>query len=174
MELAGSRTEANLMAAFSGEAMARTKYDLYAEAAEKEGYRRMAEVFRQTADNERAHAEVWFKLLGKLNGTAQNLKDASDGEHYEWSEIEQEARQEGFDRIATLFRLVAGVEKEHDRRYRAELEQLQAGQAFRQGRPVRWVCMNCGYVHEGTEAPAICPLCAHPQSYYRLSPNESV
>ena len=170
MELQGSRTQANLMAAFSGESMARTKYDLFAGAAKKEGYVHIANVFYETANNEREHAKIWFKMLQKLNGTEENLGEARDGERYEWSEMyakfEREAREEGFDRIAALFKLVASVEKHHDQRYQALLNDIRQNRVFRRDKPIRWLCTNCGYIHEGLEAPAQCPLCAHPQSYF--------
>jgi len=172
MEFSQSRTAQNLMAAFSGEAMAWTKYDLYAGAARKEGYQQIARVFEETGKNERAHANVWFQLLGKLNGTAQNLQDALSGEHYEWSDMyarfAKEARDEGYDRIAALFSLVGGVEKRHEQRYQSYLDAINRGESFANPKPASWLCLNCGYLHEGPEAPQSCPLCEYPQSYFRL------
>lgn len=171
MELKGSRTEANLMAAFSGESMARTKYDLYAGAASHEGYVDISNIFRDTAGNELAHANVWFKLLGKLNGTPQNLQDAKDGENYEWTQMykqfEQEATQEGFTRIAALFHMVGEIEKQHDNRYQMLLNAMNAGETFQKPQRAKWVCLNCGHSHEGLEAPTLCPVCEHPQSFFK-------
>ena len=170
MELKGSKTEANLWEAFAGESQARNKYTYYASQARKDGYEQIAAFFEETAGNEKEHAKIWFKLLQKLNGTEENLGEARDGERYEWSEMyakfEREAREEGFDRIAALFKLVASVEKHHDQRYQALLNDIRQNRVFRREKPIRWLCTNCGYIHEGLEAPAQCPLCAHPQSYF--------
>lgn len=170
MDFEGSRSQANLMAAFSGESMARTKYDLYAREAEKEGYRRIAETFYETARNEMAHAKLWLKWLGKLGNTDANLQDGIGGEHFEWTDMyakfEKEAREEGFKDLANLFHLVAGVEKTHEERYSETLTLLQNGESFHRPGPTQWICTNCGYIHEGTDAPQLCPLCEHPQAFF--------
>ena len=170
----GTRTEANLLAAFAGESQARNKYTYYASAARKEGYVQIAKFFEETAGNEKEHAKIWFKLLhdGAVPATAENLKDAAAGENYEWTEMyaqfAKEAREEGFDRIATLFEAVGAIEKEHEERYNKLLKNLEEGQVFARGDEMMWVCSNCGHIHFGKTAPQVCPVCAHPQAYFEL------
>jgi len=173
-ELKGSKTEANLMAAFAGESQARNKYTYYASKAKKEGYEQIAEIFAETAANEQEHAKIWFKLLHDgVPGTEDNLRDAADGENYEWTEMYDDfaktAREEGFDRIAELFEGVAKIEKSHEDRYRALLINIEKGEVFEKKELVVWKCGNCGYLHVGEKAPEKCPVCDHPQSYFRLS-----
>ena len=171
MEFKGSRTEANLMAAFSGESMARNKYDFYAKVARSEGLIQVAEIFEETARNEHYHAKLWYRSLGKLGGTAENLKDAQAGEHYEWTDMyarfEREALDEGFDRMAALFRMVGNIERMHDERYGAFIAQLEKDLLYRKAQPIRWICTVCGRVHEGTEPPEFCPVCGHPRGHFR-------
>src|SRR5690554_5778373 len=168
----GSQTEKNLMAAFAGESQARNKYTFYAQVAKKEGYEQIAKLFLETADNERAHAKQIFKFLGGIGNTMENLKDAADGENYEWTtmykEFEEVARKEGFDEIADFFHEVAEVEEEHEKRYLKLLENIKEGRVFKRDEPVEWRCLNCGYIHTGTEAPKTCPACFHPQAFYEL------
>lgn len=170
VDLKGSRTEKNLQAAFEGESQARNKYSYYAGVAKREGYEQIAAIFNETADNEKEHAKVWAKLLGLIGNTEKNLEDAADGENYEWTsmykEFAQVADEEGFGHIAKLFLEVAEVEEAHEARYRKLLEYVKSGSVFSRPEPVKWHCRNCGYIHEGTEAPAVCPACAHPRSYY--------
>ena len=174
MELKGSKTEANLMTAFAGESQARNKYTYYASAAKKEGYQQIAAIFEETAANEKEHAKIWFKLLhdGAVPGTVDNLKDAAAGENYEWTEMYAEfaktAREEGFDNIAILFDGVAKIEKEHEERYKKLLANVEGGVVFSKEGDTIWVCRNCGHVHIGKTAPTVCPVCAHPQSYFEL------
>ncbi len=174
MELKGSKTEANLMAAFAGESQARNKYSYYASQAKKDGYEQIAAIFEETANNEKEHAKMWFKELhgGKVPDTLTNLKDAAAGENYEWTEMYKEfaevAREEGFDRIANLFEGVAGIEKTHEERYLKLVGNIDDNLVFKRGEEMVWVCRNCGYVHVGTEAPKVCPVCAHPQSFMEL------
>ena len=173
MELKGSKTEANLATAFAGESQARNKYTYYASQAKKEGYNQIAAIFEETAGNEKEHAKMWFKLLhGGVPNTVQNLKDAAAGENYEWtdmySQFAKEAREEGFDAIAKLFEGVAAIEKEHEERYLALLKNVEEGKVFKKDGIVMWKCANCGHIHVGAEAPAVCPVCAHPQSYFEL------
>ena len=173
MELKGSRTEANLMAAFSGESMARNKYDFYAKAARKEGLIEVAQVFEETAKNEQAHAKLWFRALGELNDTAQNLRAAQAGEHYEWTDMyarfEKEAREEGFTQIAAQFKLVGAIEKMHDERYGVYLAQAERDMLLRRGVKVRWLCTVCGHVHDGTEPPEMCPVCGHGRGHFKAA-----
>ncbi|MGI5879425.1 MAG: rubrerythrin [Syntrophomonadaceae bacterium] len=174
MELKGSKTEKNLWEAFAGESQARNKYSYFASQADKEGYKQMAAIFLETADNEKEHAKRFFKFLmgGKVPDTVQNLLDAADGELHEHSsmypEFERIAREEGFDEIADVFREIGEVEEEHEKRYRALLENIKNGTVFKKDKVVKWKCRNCGYIHEGEEAPDECPACAHPQSYYEV------
>ena len=174
MNLKGSRTEANLQAAFAGESMARNKYDYYASKARKDGYVQIAELFEETARNEKEHAKMWFKLLhdNGIPGTEVNLKDAADGENYEWTDMyatfAKEAEEEGFKDIAFLFRGVAGVEKEHEERYLKLLANVKEGIVFSRDEDMLWHCGNCGHVVIGKKAPEVCPVCAHPQSYFRI------
>jgi len=174
MELKGSKTEQNLMAAFAGESQARNKYTYYASAAKKEGYEQIAAIFEETAGNEKEHAKMWFKLLhgGSVPKTMENLKDAADGENYEWTDMYAEfaktAKEEGFDHIAFLFESVGKIEKEHEARYRALLENVQNETVFNKPVENMWICRNCGHVHYGFEAPEVCPVCSHPQSYFEI------
>ena len=174
MELKGSKTEQNLMAAFAGESQARNKYTYYASAAKKEGYEQIAAIFEETAGNEKEHAKMWFKLLhgGAVPKTIENLKDAADGENYEWTDMYAEfaktAKEEGFDHIAYLFESVGKIEKEHEARYRALLENVQNETVFNKPVENMWICRNCGHVHYGFEAPEVCPVCSHPQSYFEI------
>ena len=172
MNLKGTKTEANLMAAFAGESQARNKYTYFASKAKKEGYNQIAELFLATADNEKEHAKLWFKLLGGINDTMQNLEDAAEGENYEWTDMyatfAKEAREEGFEEIAVQFEGVAKIEKEHEDRYRKLLANVKNGEVFKKGSIVIWECGNCGHVVVGTEAPEICPVCVHPRAYFRI------
>ena len=170
--LKGSKTEANIMEAFAGESQARNKYTYFASVAKKEGYEQIAGIFLETADNEKEHAKRLIKFVNVIGNTAENLKAAATGENYEWTsmykEFEQVAREEGFNEIADVFREIGEVEEEHEKRYIKLLENIEKGIVFKRDQPVKWRCRNCGYVHEGTEAPKVCPACAHPQSYYEL------
>lgn len=172
-DLKGSKTEANLLAAFAGESQARNKYSYYASKAKKEGYVQIAALFEETANNEKEHAKMWFKLLhGGVADTATNLKDAASGENYEWTEMYKtfaiEAKEEGFDQIAYLFEEVAKIEKEHEERYLKLLENVENGTVFKKGSIVIWKCANCGHIHVGMEAPEVCPVCAHPKAYFEI------
>lgn len=170
MNLKGTKTEKNLLTAFAGESQARNKYTYFASKAKKEGYEQIAGVFMETAENEKEHAKMWAKFLGLINDTKQNLKDAAEGENYEWTEMYKEfaetAREEGFDEIATFFEEVGEVEAEHEKRYLKLLERLNDGSIFKRSTPIKWRCRNCGYIHEGTEPPEKCPACAHPKAFY--------
>lgn len=174
MDFKGSKTEANLMAAFAGESQARNKYTYYASKAKKEGYEQIAAIFTATADNEKEHAKLWFKELhgGAVPDTMTNLLDAASGENYEWTEMykgfAETAKEEGFDRIAALFTLVGKIEKEHEERYRTLLKNLETGITFERSDEVVWVCRNCGHIHVGKSAPAVCPTCNHPQAYFEI------
>jgi rubrerythrin len=172
MELRGSRTEQNLLTAFAGESQARNKYTYFATVAREEGLEQIAGIFIETAENEREHAKKEFEYLKGVGDTNANLKAAAEGEHYEWTEMyaefERIAREEGFTDIADFFKEVAEVEEEHEKRYLALLKNLKDGKVFKKDKAVRWKCRNCGYVHEGTEAPDECPACGFPQSYYEL------
>ena len=171
-ELKGSKTEQNLKEAFSGESQARNKYSFWASQAKKEGYEQIAGYFNETADNEKEHAKMWFKFLEGIGNTEQNLVSAAGGENYEYTtmykEFEEVARQEGFAEIADYFREVGEVEEAHEKRYLKLLENLRNGEVFNKKETVKWKCRNCGYIHEGPEAPEECPACAHPQAYYEL------
>ncbi|MGI6366392.1 MAG: rubrerythrin [Bacillota bacterium] len=168
----GSQTEKNLMAAFAGESQARNKYTFYAQVAKQEGYEQICKLFLETADNERAHAKQIFKFLGGIGNTMENLKDAADGENYEWTtmykEFEEVARKEGFNEIADFFHEVGEVEEEHEKRFLKLLDNIKQGRVFKRDEPVEWRCLNCGYIHTGTEAPKTCPACFHPQAFYEL------
>lgn len=173
MELKGSKTEENLLAAFAGESEARNKYTYYASKARKEGYVQIANIFEETAANEKEHAKIWFKLLkGGIGTTAENLADAAAGENYEWTDMyvtfAKEAREEGFDEIATLFEGVAAIEKEHEERYKKLLENVEKGLVFSKDGDTIWQCSNCGHICIGKQAPEVCPVCAHPQSYFQV------
>jgi len=174
MELKGSRTEANLQAAFAGESQARNKYTYYASKARKDGFVQIAQIFEETANNEKEHAKIWFKLLhdGNIPDTAANLKDAADGENYEWTDMYAEfakvAKEEGFDHIAYLFEAVGRIEKEHEERYLKLLANVKDGLVFSKDGDTIWQCANCGHIHIGKQAPGICPVCAHPQAYFQV------
>lgn len=172
MELKGSKTEKNLMAAFAGESQARVKYGFYASQAKNEGMVQISEFFTETSENERAHAKIWFKQLhgGEVPTTGVNLLDCIVGEHYEWSDMykgfAETAREEGFTKIAFLFEAVGKIEKEHETRYQALADSLQANQVFQDEEMVAWVCLECGHVHIGKKAPEKCPVCEHPKAYF--------
>ena len=174
MELKGSQTEKNLMAAFSGESEARNKYTYFASKARKEGYEQIAAIFEETALNEKEHAKIWFKLLngGEIPSTLENLNSAAAGENFEWTDMydgfAKTAREEGFDRIAYLFEAVGQIEKEHEARYKKLIENLQDGLVFSKDGDRIWKCRNCGHIVIGKEAPAVCPVCNHPQSYFEI------
>ncbi|MDO5843777.1 MAG: rubrerythrin family protein [Methanocorpusculum sp.] len=170
----GTKTEKNLEFAFAGESQARNKYTYFASKARKEGYNIIADIFEETANNEKEHAKLWFKLLngGEVKGTAENLKAAAAGEHEEWTEMyagfAKEARAEGFDHIAELFEGVAKIEKAHEERYLKLLENVKAGKVFEADGVVVWKCANCGHLHVGKTAPEICPVCSHPKAYFQI------
>ena len=172
MELKGSKTEKNLMTAFAGESQARNKYTYFASVAKKEGYEQIAAIFLKTADNEKEHAKMWFKALGELGNTAQNLAAAAAGENYEWTDMyatfAREAEEEGFTRLAEQFRGVAAIEKSHEERYRALLSNVEMQKVFEKSEQTMWECRNCGHLVMGTKAPDVCPVCAHPQSYFEV------
>ena len=185
MELKGSKTEKNILGAFAGESQARNRYTFFASKARKEGYIQIALIFEETANQEKEHAERLFKLLeggeveiqasfpaGIIGSTAENLKAAAGGEHYEWTEMypgfAKVAREEGFEEIAAIFESIAVAEKQHEKRYLGLLNNIEKGTVFKKDKPVVWRCLNCGYIHEGTEAPKVCPACAHPQAYYEV------
>ena len=173
-ELKGSKTEANLMTAFAGESQARNKYTYYASKAKKDGYVQIAAIFEETANNEKEHAKMWFKLLhGGIGDTVDNLKDAAAGENYEWTDMyagfAKTAREEGFDHIADLFEGVAKIEKEHEERYLKLVKNLEEGLVFSRDGDVIWQCANCGHIVIGKKAPEVCPVCAHPQAYFQIT-----
>jgi rubrerythrin len=175
-ELKGTKTEKNLQAAFAGESQARNKYSYYASQAKKDGYQQIAAIFDETADNEKEHAKMWFKLLhgGKIPTTTVNLKDAADGENYEWTDMYEqfanEAEEEGFVEIAEKFRLVGAVEKEHEERYRKLLKNIEEKVVFSKSGDAIWQCRNCGHICIGKVAPEVCPVCDHPQSFFQVKP----
>lgn len=173
MELKGSQTEKNLMAAFAGESMARNKYTYYASKAKKEGYVQLGDLFEETANNEKEHAKIWFKLLHDgIPSTDVNLQDAASGENYEWTDMypgfAKAAREEGFTKIAVLFEKVAEIEKEHEQRYLKLLDNLKTGAIFIRDEKVLWQCSNCGHIVLGTKAPELCPVCDHPKAYFQI------
>jgi len=174
-ELKNTRTEANLMAAFAGESQARNKYTYYASQAKKEGYEQIANFFKETAENEKEHAKIWFKLLhgGAVPKTLENLRDAAEGENFEWTDMyarmAKEAKEEGFDDIALLFEQVGNIEKEHEARYLALLKNINDGSVFKKDKPVNWHCLNCGFQHEGDSAVNLCPVCKHPQGFFQVT-----
>ena len=172
MELKGSKTEANLMAAFSGGSQARNKYTFYASVAKREGYEQIAAFFQKTADNEKEHAEIWFKILGGIGDTPANLLAGVAGENYEWTimydQFAKEAEAEGFAELAAKFRMVGAVEKSHEERYQKLLENVKNGKVFTKDGEVMWECRNCGHLHFGKEAPQICPVCEHLQSFFQV------
>ena len=173
-ELEGTKTEKNLMEAFAGESQARNKYTYYASKAKKDGYEQIAAIFQETADNEKEHAKMWFKLLhdGQVPSTEENLKDAANGENFEWTNMydrmAKEAKEEGFDHIAYLFKAVGEIEKEHEARYKKLLENIENGLVFSKDGDRIWKCRNCGHIVIGKQAPEVCPVCAHPQSYFEI------
>ena len=174
MELKGSKTEKNLLEAFAGESMARNKYTYYASKAKKEGFVQIANLFEETAGNEKEHAKIWFKLLhdGEISTTSVNLHDAAEGENYEWTDMyakfAADAREEGFTRIAALFEMVGKIEKEHEERYRKLLANVEGELVFSRDGDMVWICSNCGHIHVGKKAPLKCPVCDHPQAYFHL------
>jgi rubrerythrin len=172
MELKGSKTEKNLMEAFAGESQARNKYTYFASVAKKEGYEQIASIFQSTADNEKEHAKMWFKALGELGDTSANLNAAADGEYFEWTDMYErmakEAEEEGFKELAVKFRLVGKIEKTHEERYRKLLNNIEIQAVFEKSEEKMWECRNCGHIVIGKKAPQICPVCAHPQSYFEI------
>ncbi len=176
MKLKGSQTEKNLWTAFAGESQARNKYTYYASKAKKEGFVQIAKIFEETANNEKEHAKLWFKYLhgGEVPGTAANLLDAAQGENYEWTDMyagfAKTAKEEGFDKLAYLFDAVAKIEKMHEERYRKLLHNVEAQEVFKKAGIVMWECSNCGHIHIGEKAPEVCPVCAHPQAYFMVHP----
>ncbi|MBR1413641.1 MAG: rubrerythrin family protein [Bacilli bacterium] len=177
MELKGSKTEQNLMAAFAGESQARNKYTYFASKAKKDGYEQIAAIFEETANNEKEHAKIWFKLLngGNIPTTTDNLLAAAEGENYEWTDMYAEfarvAKEEGFDHIAYLFEEVGKIEKEHEERYRKLLANINDEVVFSNDGDTIWICRNCGHIHIGKKAPTVCPVCNHPQSYFERKAN---
>ena len=173
-ELKGTKTEKNLMEAFAGESQARNKYTYFASKAKKEGYEQIAAIFMETAENEKEHAKLWFKLLngGDIGTTAENLQAAAEGENYEWTDMydkfAKEAKEEGFDKIAYLFEEVGKIEKEHEERYKKLLENVEGDLVFSKDGDKIWKCRNCGHICVGKEAPGVCPVCAHPQSFFEI------
>ena len=174
MELKGSKTEKNLMTAFAGESQARNKYTFFASKAKKEGYEQIAAIFTETANNEKEHAKMWFKLLqgGEINSTEENLKAAAAGENDEWTDMYKEfaevAKEEGFNKIAFLFDSVGEIEKRHEERYLSLLNNLREEKVFKKEEKVMWICRNCGHVHFGEKAPEMCPVCAHPKAHFEV------
>ena len=174
MNLKGTKTEKNLLEAFSGESQARNKYTYFASVAKKEGMEQISGFFMETAENEKEHAKRFAKFLGMIGDTATNLKHAAEGENYEWSDMykrfEADARKEGFEEIADVFREIGEVEEEHEKRYLALLERVKNNTVFKRDTEIEWHCRNCGYVHHGKEAPEECPACAHPQAFFQQKP----
>ena len=172
MELKGSRTEKNLMEAFAGESQARNKYTYFASVAKKEGYEQISAIFQHTADNEKEHAKMWFKALNGIGSTAENLLHAAEGENYEWTDMYAEfakvAEEEGFTDLAEKFRMVGEIEKAHEERYRALLHNIEMQKVFEKSEETMWECRNCGHIVIGKKAPEVCPVCAHPRSYFEV------
>ena len=172
MELKGSRTEKNLMEAFAGESQARNKYTYFASVAKKEGYEQISAIFQHTADNEKEHAKMWFKALNGIGSTAENLLHAAEGENYEWTDMYAEfakvAEEEGFTELAAKFRMVGEIEKAHEERYRALLNNIEMQKVFEKSEETMWECRNCGHIVIGKKAPEVCPVCAHPRSYFEV------
>ncbi|MBQ8507370.1 MAG: rubrerythrin family protein [Clostridia bacterium] len=172
MNLKGSKTEQNLMAAFAGESQARNKYTYFASVAKKEGYEQISAIFLDTANNEKEHAKMWFKALGELGNTAQNLLAAAEGENYEWTDMyanfAKDAEEEGFVELAAKFRMVAAIEKTHEERYRKLLNNVEVQEVFKKADMAIWECRNCGHLVMGKQAPEICPVCAHPRAYFEI------
>jgi rubrerythrin len=176
MNLKGTKTEANLLAAFAGESQARNKYTYYASKARKEGLNQIADFFEETAGNEKEHAKIWFKLLHDgIPDTNVNLADAAAGEHYEWTDMyasfAKAAKEEGFDKIAFLFEAIGKIEKDHEERYQQLLDNLKNGKVFKREEPQVWICANCGHIHNDIEAPEKCPVCDHPKAYFHIKAN---
>ena len=175
MELKGSRTEQNLRTAYSGESQARNRYTFYAAQAKKDGYEQIGDLFLETANNEKEHAELWFKALngGSMNGTVENLALAAEGEHYEWAEMYAEfavtAREEGFTALAAAFELVAKIEKSHEERFLKLRQNITDSRVFKRESSVQWICLNCGHIHEGESAPTVCPVCKKAQAFFQLN-----
>ena len=172
MDLKGTKTEANLKAAFAGESQARNKYSYFASQARKDGFEQIAAIFEETAQNEKEHAKIWFKELGGIGNTADNLKAAADGENYEWTDMYDEfaktAKEEGFDRLDYLFEAVGKIEKEHEERFKKLLENVEDGTVFEAGEVKIWKCRNCGHIVVGTKAPEVCPVCNHPKAFFEI------
>ncbi len=172
--LKGSKTEQNLMTAFAGESQARNKYTYFASKAKKDGYVQISKIFEETANNEKEHAKIWFKLLDGIGSTPENLKAAAEGENYEWTDMyatfAKEAKEEGFDDIAILFEMVGEIEKAHEERYRKLLANIEGGLVFSKDGDTVWECSNCGHICIGKKAPEVCPVCAHPQSFFMVKP----
>lgn len=171
-KIKGTKTEKNLWEAFAGESQARNKYTYYASVAKKEGYEQIAALFLETADNEKEHAKIWYKKLNGISNTIDNLKDAASGENDEWTDMyprmAAEAREEGFEDIALLFEGVAKIEKEHEERYQQLLKNIEEDKVFKKDDQVFWKCRNCGHIHEGVEAPKVCPVCVHPRAHFEV------
>lgn len=171
-ELKGSKTEQNLWTAFAGESQARNKYTYFASKAKKDGFVQISKIFEETAANEKEHAEIWFKLLGGIGSTAENLAAAAEGENYEWTDMyagfAKVAKEEGFDKIAFLFEAVGAIEKSHEERYRKLLANVKENAVFIKGEKVMWQCANCGHIVIGTNAPEVCPVCDHPKAYFQV------
>lgn len=174
MDLKNSKTAKNLMEAFKGESKAMTKYNFYAEQAKKEGYNKIAKFFEETANNEKAHAKIWFKLLNNgIQSTLNNLNEASEGENFEWTDMyyrfAKEAQEEGFDDIAYLFKSIGKIEKQHEERYLELISHIEENTVFKKDEDIKWRCMNCGHIHQGKKALAICPVCSHPKAFFEVS-----
>ncbi|MFR3560191.1 MAG: rubrerythrin [Paraclostridium sordellii] len=174
MDLKNSKTAKNLMEAFEGESKAMTKYNFYAEQAKKEGYNKIAKFFEETANNEKAHAKIWFKLLNNgIQSTLNNLNEASEGENFEWTDMyyrfAKEAQEEGFDDIAYLFKSIGKIEKQHEERYLELISHIEENIVFKKDEDIKWRCMNCGHIHQGKKALAICPVCSHPKAFFEVS-----
>ncbi|MDO8886502.1 rubrerythrin [Candidatus Oleimmundimicrobium sp.] len=171
-DIKGTKTEKNLLEAFAGESQARNKYTYFASVAKKEGYEQVASLFLETAENEKEHAKLHFKTLSGIGNTIENLKAAANGENFEWTEMysrmAKEAREEGFEEIAVMFEGIAEIEKGHEARYRKLLKNIEDGMVFKKDGKVFWKCRNCGHIHEGVEAPDICPVCSHPKAYFEI------
>ena len=171
-KLKGTKTEANLWTAFAGESQARNKYSYFASKAKKDGYVQISKIFEETANNEKEHAKIWFKLLGGIGDTVENLYAAAEGENYEWTDMyaqmAKDAHEEGFEHIAFLFEQVAKIEKEHEERYRQLVANIEGGLVFSRDGDMIWECSNCGHIHIGQKAPDLCPVCEHPQAYFQL------
>ncbi len=172
MNLKGTKTEANLRAAFAGESQARNKYTYFAGVAKKEGYEQIANLFLKTAENEKEHAKLWFKALGELGDTSENLLQAAEGENYEWTDMYEtfakDAEEEGFDNLAKQFRAVGAIEKHHEERYRKLLQNIKDKEVFEKAGITIWECRNCGHIHIAVDAPAVCPVCFHPKSFFEV------